>query len=226
MDKKYEVKLLKSDQVADYQIKVVFLGNSGVGKTSVIKFEIDNKFQPKTQPTSIFQYFSKKCQICEKIIHLQIWDLGGDATYEKVMTNFYTAALCIFVVFSLEDKNSFYDLERWINNIKNEYQSDLPFIILVGNKKDMVENRKVTKEEIDDFIYKNNIEQYYETSAKSGEGIHELFDEIIQKLYIKFIEPNLSDAYSTKSSRTTTQNFLNSCGIDNEKCKVCDCYIF
>ena len=58
MDKKYEVKQLNTDQVADYQIKVVFLGNSGVGKTSVIKFEIDNKFQAKTQPTSIFQYFS------------------------------------------------------------------------------------------------------------------------------------------------------------------------
>ena len=225
MDKNYEVKNIEEDIAADYQIKAVFLGNSGVGKTSIIKYELENKFPPITQPTSIFQYFLKKCQIGDKIIYFQIWDLGGDATYEKVLSNFYTAALCIFIVFAIDDKESFYDLDRWINNIRNEYQSMLPLLILVGNKKDINE-RKVTKEEIDDFILKNNIDHYYETSAKSGEFVHELFKDIIQNLYIKFIEPNLSDGYSTKSSQSTTQNFLNSCGIENERCKVCDCNVF
>ena len=63
MDKNYEVKTIKGELVADYQIKAVFLGDSGVGKTSIIKYEIENKFPQRTQPTSIFQYFSKKCQI-------------------------------------------------------------------------------------------------------------------------------------------------------------------
>jgi len=226
MDKNYDVKNIEEKLAADYQIKAVFLGDSGVGKTSIIKYELENKFPPRSQPTSIFQYFSKKCQICEKIIHLQIWDLGGDATYEKVIPNFYTAALCIFVVFALDDKESFYNLDRWINNVKNEYQTMLPLIILVGNKKDIINDRKITKDEIDDFVLKNNIDYYYEISAKSGESVHELFNDIIKKLYIKFIEPNLSDGYSTKSSQSTSQSLLNSCGIENERCKVCDCNIF
>ena len=225
MDKNYEVINLKDNTVADYQIKAVFLGNAGVGKTSIIEYEIENKFIEKIQSTSIFQYFSKNYQICEKIIHLQMWDMGGDITYEKVMTNFYSAALCFFFVFSFDDKNSFYDLDKWINNVKIAYQSELPFLILIGNKKDLISNEKITKEEIEDFMTKNNFDLYYETSAKNGDSIHELFEDIIKKLYIKFIEPNISDSMSTKSSQSKN-SLLNPCGIDNGKCKVCDCFVF
>ena len=186
MDKNYEVLNLKENAVADYQIKIVFLGNAGVGKTSIIEYEIENKFLENIQSTSIFQYFSKNYQICEKIIHLQMWDMGGDNTYEKIMSNFYSAALCYFFVFSFDDKNSFYDLDKWINNVKIEYQSELPFLILIGNKKDLISSDKITKEEIEDFIEKNNFDFYYETSAKSGESIHDLFEDnkkIIYKIY-------------------------------------------
>ena len=225
MDKNYEVINLKDNTVADYQIKAVFLGNAGVGKTSIIEYEIENKFIEKIQSTSIFQYFSKNYQICEKIIHLQMWDMGGDTTYEKIISNFYSAALCYFFVFSFDDKNSFYDLDKWINNVKIAYQSELPFLILIGNKKDLISNEKITKEEIEDFMTKNNFDLYYETSAKNGDSIHELFEDIIKKLYIKFIEPNISDSMSTKSSQSKN-SLLNPCGIDNGKCKVCDCFVF
>ena len=225
MDKNYEVINLKNNTAADYQIKAVFLGNADVGKTSIIEYEIENKFIQNIQSTSIFQYFSKNYQICEKIIHLQMWDMGGDNTYEKIMSNFYSAALCYFFVFSFDDKNSFYDLDKWINNVKIEYQSELPFLILIGNKKDLISNEKITKEEIEDFMTKNNFDLYYETSAKNGDSIHELFEDIIKKLYIKFIEPNISDSISTKSSQSKN-SLLNPCGIDNGKCKVCDCFVF
>ena len=225
MDKNYEVINLKDNTAADYQIKAVFLGNAGVGKTSIIEYEIENKFIEKIQSTSIFQYFSKNYQICEKIIHLQMWDMGGDTTYEKIISNFYSAALCYFFVFSFDDKNSLYDLDKWINNVKIAYQSELPFLILIGNKKDLISNEKITKEEIEDFMTKNNFDLYYETSAKNGDSIHELFEDIIKKLYIKFIEPNMSDSMSTKSSQSKN-SLLNPCGIDNGKCKVCDCFVF
>ena len=224
MEQKYEVTILKEKVEPDYQIKAVFLGNSGVGKTSIIKYEIDDKVCQKSQPTAVFTYFSKTYKICEKIISLQMWDIGGDSTYENLITNFYTASLCIFFVFSLDDKDSFYNIERWIKNVKNEYQSDLPFLILIGNKKDK-SDKKITKEEIDDIIIKNGINYYYETSAKNGESIHELFEDIIKKLYIKYIEPNFSDTYSTKSV-STTRSLMNPCGSESEKCKVCDCNIF
>ena len=225
MDKSYEITELTKDKMADYNIKAVFLGNSGVGKTSIIKYELENKFLPGII-TNVFDYSSKKCKINDKIIHLQIWDLCGDETYDKITTNFYRAALCFFVVFSLTDKNSFFNLDKWINRIKNEPQSLLPIIILIGNKNDIIDDRKITKEEIEDFKIRNNIDCYFETSAKSGEAIHELFKEVIKKLYIKFIEPTLSEVYSITSSQSTSQSILTPCADDSEKCKVCDCIVF
>ena len=208
MDKSYEITELTKDKMADYNIKAVFLGNSGVGKTSIIKYELENKFLPGII-TNVFDYSSKKCKI-----------------NDKITTNFYRAALCFFVVFSLTDKNSFFNLDKWINRIKNEPQSLSPIIILIGNKKDIIDDRKITKEEIEDFKIRNNIDCYFETSAKSGEAIHELFKEVIKKLYIKFIEPTLSEVYSITSSQSTSQSILTPCADDSEKCKVCDCIVF
>ncbi len=144
------------------------------------------------------------------------------------MKNFYRSALCIFVVFSLDDENSFLNLDKWITDIKNINENESPIIVLIGNKKDIESERQITKEEIEKYCKKKEIDTYFETSAKTGEGIHELFKEVIRKLYIKFIEPISSDIYSTKTYDSTSQNseINNPCGINSEKCKVCDCLIY
>ena len=224
MEKSYEILDIKKDSIADYNIKAVFLGDSGVGKTSIIRYELENKFQQGFQ-TNVFDYWSKKCQINDKIIHLKIWDLCGDETYDKVTSSFYRASLCYFVVFSLDDKNSFNNLERWLNKINEEPHSLQPFIVLIGNKTDIINERLISKEEIEDFKATNGIDCYFETSAKNGDSIHELFKEVIKKLYIKFIEPSLLDVSSISTSITTTPNMLNPCGTETGGCKVCDCMI-
>ncbi len=228
MEKSYEIKELPRNINPEYCFKAVVSGNSGVGKTSIVRYEVHNQFEQDNTATLVFEHFSKNYKICEKIIRIQIWDTCGNETYEEIMKNFYRSALCIFVVFSLDDENSFLNLDKWITDIKNINENESPIIVLIGNKKDIESERQITKEEIEKYCKKKEIDTYFETSAKTGEGIHELFKEVIRKLYIKFIEPISSDIYSTKTYDSTSQNseINNPCGINSEKCKVCDCLIY
>ena len=227
MEKNYEVIELDKNITPEYCLKAVISGNSGVGKTSLVKYEINNQFEPDNKTTLVLEHFSKNYKICDKVIRIQIWDTCGNETYEEVMKNFYHSALCIFVVFSLDDENSFLGLNKWIIDIKTMNENESPLIVLIGNKKDKVNERKISKEEIEKYCKKNDIDTYFETSARTGESIHELFKDIVKKLYMKYIEPITSDTYSTKSFDSTTQNSeMNRCGINSEKCKVCDCIIY
>ncbi len=228
MEKSYEIKELPRNINPEYCFKAVVSGNSGVGKTSIVRYEVHNQFEQDNTSTLVFEHYSKNYKICEKIIRIQIWDTCGNETYEEIMKNFYRSALCIFVVFSLDDENSFLNLDKWITDIKNINENESPIIVLIGNKKDIESERQITKEEIEKYCKKKEIDTYFETSAKTGEGIHELFKEVIRKLYIKFIEPISSDIYSTKTYDSTSQNseINNPCGINSEKCKVCDCLIY
>ena len=227
MEKDYEIKDLDKDTLPDYCFKAVISGNSGVGKTSIIRYEIHNIFDMENKSTIVFEHFSKNYEICNKVIRLQIWDTCGEETYENLMKNFYRSALCIFVVFSLEDENSFLNLNKWIFDIKKINENESPIIVLIGNKKDMISERQISKEDIEKYCKQNEIDNYFETSAKSGESIHELFKQVVRKLFIKYIEPNSSDAYSVGTYDTVTQNTEgNHCGIISDKCKVCDCSIY
>ena len=120
----------------------------------------------------------------------------------------------------------FLNLNKWIYDIKKINETQSPIIVLIGNKKDRIDERKISKDEIENYCKNNDIENYFETSAKTGDSIHELFKEVVRKLYIKYIDPSTSDTYSTKAFNNTTQNSqLNLFGINSEKCKVCDCLI-
>jgi len=228
MDKNYEVIDLDKNALPEYCFKAVVSGNSGVGKTSIIRYEIHNVFEQDNKSTIVFEHFSKNYRIGSKIVRLQIWDTCGESAYENLMQNFYRSALCIFIVFSLDDENSFLNLDKWMYDIKKINESESPIIILIGNKKDNISERQVSKEEIEKYCNKNEIDNYFETSAKNGESIHELFKEVIRKLYIRFIEPINSDDYSTKTYDSTSQNteINNPCGLNSERCKVCDCIIY
>ena len=228
MEKNYEVIDLDKNALPEYCFKAVVSGNSGVGKTSIIRYEIHNVFEQDNKSTIVFEHFSKNYRIGSKVVRLQIWDTCGESTYENLMQNFYRSALCIFIVFSLDDENSFLNLDKWMYDIKKINESESPIIILIGNKKDNLEERQISKEDIEKYCNRNEIDNYFETSAKNGESIHELFKEVIRKLYIRFIEPMNSNDYSTKTFDSTSQNseINHPCGINSEKCKVCDCLIY
>ena len=227
MEKNYEIIDLDKNALPDYCFKAVISGNPSVGKTSIIKYEIDNIFEQEIKSTLVFEHFSKNYKIGEKVIRLQIWDTCGEETYENLMKTFYRSALCIFIVFSLDDENSFLNLNKWIFDVKNINDNESSIIVLIGNKKDNISERKITKEDIEKFCKKNDIDTYFETSAKNGDSIHELFKEVLKKLYIRYIEPIYSDIYSNRTNDSNSQiSKANPCGINSDKCKVCNYSVY
>lgn len=188
MEQNEEIKELSQEIQPDFCFKVVMFGSPGVGKTCITKYEEFNNFFEEYKPTVVFEHSWKNYSINEKAVRLQIWDICGNESYNAFLQNYLNKALCVFIVFSLDNELSYQNVDKWVDEIKYG-DGETPIIFLVGNKCDMSDKRKVPIEEINEFCKKNNIDGYFETSAKTGEGIHEMFKSAVKQLFIRFIEP-------------------------------------
>lgn len=212
MDRHIEVKEISEKNInPDFCFKTVISGDSKVGKTSIINYELLGSHEEDTTENKIFQYYWKNYEVLGKILRLQIWDMTGNETYEVFMKDFYHLSTCVFVVFSLDNINSFKNVRKWIDQI--DLGEAPPLIVLVGNKTDKEEERKISREEAEEFCKNNDIEIYYETSAISGYGVHELFIEVIKQLTNKYLEPIL---YSDDDSRLPGNSRENFCDDRNQ----------
>jgi small GTP-binding protein len=187
-----EIRELNQEVNPEFTFKVVILGDSGVGKTSLVKYEIKNSFVKSSDSTIIFEHSFKNFSVMGKNVRLQIWDTCGKEMYRSSVQNFYRSALCIFVVFSLETLDSLDKVNQWIEEIKENNNED-SILVLVGNKSDLTPKRRIEREEIEQYCKNNGIEDYFETSAKSGENVHEVFKTVVNKLFIKFALPIIND---------------------------------
>lgn len=186
MQDNIEITDTEPEKVPQFAFKLVMVGNSGVGKTSLVQYEIQNTFKNESESTIIFNHLFKNYSIFDKIVRLQIWDLCGQEEYQSSIKSFYKSSLCNIIVFSLDDLESFNMVNRWIEDIKDNHNSDDYILVLIGNKTDLEKERVVSKEKIEEFCKDNQIENYYEASAKTGENVHEIFKDLVRKLFIKF----------------------------------------
>ena len=175
---------MASDQNNKYEyiFKLILIGNSGVGKSSILQRYIQKVFQESFASTIGVDFFMKSINLGDKSIKLQLWDTAGTEKFRSITTGYYRGADAAFVVFDLSSKSSFKNLNEWIETYYKYSNPDVEKnVVLIGNKSDLVDKREVTKEEIEKFIKDNNI-SYFETSAKDGKNIDECFTFIAQKL--------------------------------------------
>ena len=166
----------------EYIFKIILIGNSGVGKSSILQRYIQKVFQESFASTIGVDFFMKTINIGDKSIKLQLWDTAGTEKFRSITTGYYRGADAAFVVFDLSSKTSFKNLNEWIESYYKYSNPDVEKnVILIGNKSDLFDKREVTKEEIEKFIKDNNI-NYFETSAKDGKNIDECFTFIAKKL--------------------------------------------
>jgi Ras-related protein Rab-23 len=172
----------------EFGFKITVIGDGAVGKTSLIKKFTKGTFEKDYIKTigAQFSRFDKK--INDDIINLIFWDIAGQDDFGFLQPLFYKESKACIIVFSLEEnelgKESFIHITGWYNELK-KYCGDIP-IVLFANKVDLVEEDDLETNKIQKIVDENNFLGYYLTSAKTGQGVIEAFDAIINELYYKF----------------------------------------
>ena len=174
------VKKMDDEEIPLY--KILLLGDSTVGKTCFLLRFMEDSFIDLHMATIGLDYKLKTMILEEqKIVKVQIWDTAGQDKFRAITRNYYKGASGIILIFDVTNIKSFENIKKWINEIKEEI-SEKVSIVLIGNKIDNVKERKITKEQGDKIA--NEIgTKFFETSAKTGEGINESVFYLVKIIY-------------------------------------------
>ena len=169
-----------NDDNYDLILKLVIIGDSGVGKTNILSRYNNNEFSLITQPTVGVEFGNKIIKKENKSIKLQIWDTAGQERYKAITNAFYKGSKGAFVVYDITRKESFINIDKWIGELKTNGSDDI-LIVLVGNKTDLEDKREVLTEEVEKKAKQYGI-AFCETSALNGQNIEHAFDILIEQI--------------------------------------------
>ena len=168
----------QKEEHIDFKVKIMFIGNSSVGKTSIIKRYSKNIFSTSYISTLGIDFESKNINIDNKTINLQIWDTAGQEKYKVLSKNYYNNSNAFIIVYDITNLESFESVMNWIDQIKENAPENVKSILL-GNKSDLEEKRKISEEEGKNLAKKINI-NFYETSAQNGANIEKAIDKLVK----------------------------------------------
>ena len=184
----YKIEILKEDILSNEVIsKIIIIGDSSVGKTSLSIRLTKNLFEEAPKTTVGFDIFKYVAKINDLVIKLQIWDTCGLEEFSSCTPNLYKNATLAIIVYSIDNRKSFEHLENWKNLVKTNATPET-IIFIVGNKKDLEkeDKRKVETREGEEFKNINNFQFFIEASAKENEFVNELFQQAMIKIYEQY----------------------------------------
>ena len=173
----------EKDKLISY--KIIILGNSGVGKSCLLKRAVQGKFAENYEATIGFELLLMYYEINGVKIKLQIWDTCGQEMYRSLVQGFYRNTALTLLIYAINDLKSFDDLLDWLNDIKINTAANMP-IFLIGNKFDLKDDVKVKFQTAKDFAKQNNFVYFNEASAKTGYNTDDIFPEISKYLYKEY----------------------------------------
>ena len=198
----------------DKSCQFLLLGNSEVGKTCLIRRYTNGIFNEDYISTIGIDYDSKKEIIDDINVQVKLWDTAGQERFRAITPNNLRNAEGIMLVFDITNSDSFNDLKDWLESIKTHFGEkniSIP-IIIVGNKIDLEDKRDVEKDDANKFAQENNY-KYFETSAKTGEGVDNAVRELVRQI--------LANKDSEDSGEKNNKIKLQDNKKDNQKKKGC-----
>ena len=188
--------------------KFLTVGDSGVGKTSLIQRFCKKVFEEQT-PTVGVEFMVRKIKINDSPIQLQIWDTAGQEQYYSLAKTYYRDAVGVLLVFSYSSHSSLESMEKWLSEVRSLCHPHVK-ILLVGNKIDLTDERKIPKAEIESFISRHHLE-YIETSAKENINVSEAFYRIARNVLNAITTNDIVLNSSPDSQSKDTNNSSSSC---------------
>ncbi|OIW27482.1 ras-domain-containing protein [Coniochaeta ligniaria NRRL 30616] len=164
----------------DYIAKLVCIGDSGCGKSSLTIRLCEGRFVAHHDVTIGVEFGSR-------IVPLSLWDTAGQETYKSVTRSYFRGASGALLVFDLSRRSTFLHVTDWLSDLRQIAEPDI-VVVLVGNKADLVNEddggkREVSRREAEEWARKNGVLEYVETSAKSGENVENAFCRVAERIY-------------------------------------------
>ena len=160
--------------------KILTLGESGVGKTCILRRFVENKFLKNHLATIGIDFKTKTLNINNQEIKLKIWDTAGQERFRNITTQYYKGADGIVLIYDVTDDASYEKIRDWMEQILSNTKREDIGLVLLGNKCDM-EPRAVTEEQGNKMAEELKV-SYFETSALTGQGINEAFNELTRDI--------------------------------------------
>jgi small GTP-binding protein len=165
--------------------KLILIGDSGVGKTSLIRRLVENQFIMEYNPTIGVNLFKYTMQVENEPFFLLLWDIAGQSKFDSLHKFYYQGSSAIMVVFDLTREDSFQNLRNWYQDILNNNLTKQP-IVLVGNKADLTKIIKISPDQIKQIQTELHISQYVETSALNGQNVRMAFEYLAKQIKKEF----------------------------------------
>ena len=198
----------------DYKLKIIVIGDSGIGKTSLISCYVNEKpISSLSAPTIGVEYSSKIAKYSNKKFKTQIWDTAGQEKFRSITKNYYRDAIGVIICFSITNRNSFENLKSYLEDIDNICNKNIQKI-LVGTFYDHNDDRTVLNSEAINFANKHNVE-YIEASSITGIGVNKCFTQLLKNISIAMDKKLLNiQKEDHKQTQITLRN--SNFGVDSD----------
>jgi small GTP-binding protein len=168
------------DRKTTYLVKVAVVGDTGVGKSSVSDRFARNRFSQYAETTIGAAFLAAAVDRPQHKVKFQIWDTAGQERYRALAPLYYRNAHVIVIVCDITSQSSFRSAKSWRANVESRLPRK-PIYVLVGNKSDLAEQRTVSRDDADEFADNHDM-VFAEVSAKTGAGVHTLFEQIADQI--------------------------------------------
>ena len=203
----------------NYLFKYIIIGDASVGKSNLLMKFTHNKFTDEYQTTIGVEFGAKNIHINEQIYRIQIWDTAGQENFRSITRAYFKNCVCAMVVYDITCRKSFENVQNWLQDVHDQ-SPETVLIALIGNKVDLEDKRVVSTDEGQDYAAQNSL-LFMETSAKSGEGVEEIFkktaQEIEKKINNNFYDLN-SETCGIKRGKTNNINLNDTKNKDKKGC--------
>lgn len=180
-------------------IPLMLLGDSQVGKTSLTLSLTKNRFDDQLLTTLGKESYMHQVKLHGHDVKMKIWDTAGQERFKSMSVSVIKTVEGLVLVYSIASKVTFHNLETWLKQLNEVTDLSKKPIIIIGNKCDLTECRQVSYEEGNNYAQQFGY-HFYETSAKTGEGVNDAFNDIFEQLYSLNEDEIKNNANTNRSS--------------------------